>query len=118
MRSHPGGHWGTILGAILQLTISLCRSNIPFDKEELSAILKFGAAELFGEAGGDGGDKALQEMDIDDILRQAETQVAVEEQCSVADELLSQVRGNPMVWTGVCHLFPLYLVQSGNICFG
>ena len=70
-----------------------CRSNIPFDKEELSAILKFGAAELFGEAGGEGvGDQALQEMDIDDILRQAETQVAMEESCTVADELLSQVR--------------------------
>ena len=71
----------------------VCRSN-PFDKEELSAILKFGAAELFGEGGGGegGGDQALQEMDIDDILRRAETQVAMENSCTVADELLSQVR--------------------------
>ena len=75
---------------------SCCRSNIPFDKEELSAILKFGAAELFAEGGGGGGgeggsDQALQEMDIDDILRRAETQVASEDSCTVADELLSQV---------------------------
>ena len=71
----------------------MCRANIPFDKEELSAILKFGAAELFGEAGGEGPvDQALQEMDLDDILQRAETQVAAEESCTVADELLSQVR--------------------------
>lgn len=82
-----------------------CRSNIPFDKEELNAILKFGAAELFGEVGGDGaGDKALQEMDIDDILRRAETQVAVEDSCSVADELLSQVRVSPQMGVAWCIL--------------
>ena len=71
----------------------LCRANIPFDKEELSAILKFGAAGLFSEGGGGegGGDQALQEMDIDDILQRAETQVATEDTCTVADELLSQV---------------------------
>ena len=71
----------------------LCRANIPFDKEELSAILKFGAAELFSEGGGGegGGDQALQEMDIDDILQRAQTQVATEDTCTVADELLSQV---------------------------
>lgn len=72
--------------------VHCCRANIPFDKEELSAILKFGAAELFGEGGGEGAsDQALQEMDIDDILRRAETQVTVEDSCTVADELLSQV---------------------------
>ena len=70
----------------------LFRANIPFDKEELSAILKFGAAELFAEGGGEvgGGDEALQEMNIDDILQRAETQVANEDS-TVADELLSQV---------------------------
>ena len=69
------------------------RSNIPFDKEELSAILKFGAAELFSEGGGGEGwgDQALQEMDIDDILQRAETQMAAEDSSTVADELLSQV---------------------------
>ena len=79
-------------------TSVVARSNMPFDKEELSAILKFGAAELFSEGGGGGGgggegggDLALQEMDIDDILRRAETQVAAEDSCTVADELLSQV---------------------------
>ena len=50
-----------------QLTAPL-RSTIPFDKEELTAILKFGAGELFKEGEGRG-DQALQEMDIDDILR-------------------------------------------------
>ena len=73
--------------------VTASRSNLPFDKEELSAILKFGAAELFGEAGGEGaGDQALQEMDIDDILRRAETQATLEDSCSVADELLSQFK--------------------------
>ena len=81
---------------VVVLICLLLRSNIPFDKEELSAILKFGAAELFSEGGGEGGgggggDQALQEMDIDDILQRAETQVAAEDNCTVADELLSQV---------------------------
>ena len=39
-------------------------SNIPFNKEELSAILKFGTDDLFKDDGDS--DKALQEMDIDD----------------------------------------------------
>ncbi len=46
----------------------LCCRSVPFDKEELNAILKFGAEELFRE-GDKEGDQALQEMDIDDILR-------------------------------------------------
>ncbi|CAI8057331.1 Chromodomain-helicase-DNA-binding protein 2 [Geodia barretti] len=76
------------------LSTEPARANIPFDKEELSAILKFGAAELFSEGGGGegGGDQALQEMDIDDILQRAETQVATEDTCTVADELLSQFK--------------------------
>ena len=34
--------------------------NVPFDKDELSAVLKFGAADLFREGDGES-DKALQE---------------------------------------------------------
>ena len=65
-------------------------SNVPFDKDELSAVLKFGAADLFRE--GDGDDKALQEMDIDDILRRAETQESFPEAMSAGSELLSQFK--------------------------
>ena len=42
--------------------------SIPFDKEDLIAILQFGGEELFKE-GESAGDKELQEMDIDDILK-------------------------------------------------
>ena len=42
--------------------------SIPFDKDELTAILQFGVEELFKE-GESAGDKELQEMDIDDILK-------------------------------------------------
>lgn len=41
---------------------------MPFDKEELTAILKFGVEDLFKE-GEKEADRELQEMDIDDILR-------------------------------------------------
>ena len=67
----------------------LCRS-VPFNKEELTAILKFGVVELFKE-GEKEGDHDLQEMDIDDILRRAETQTATEES-STANDLLSQFK--------------------------
>ena len=40
-----------------QILLSLFSGN-PFNKEELAAILKFGAEELFKE--GDGGDAQLQ----------------------------------------------------------
>ena len=70
---------------------AVCRT-VMFDKDELIAILKFGTDELFKE-GDREGDSALQEMDIDEILRRAETQ---EEQStaetSAANELLSQFK--------------------------
>ncbi|CAG2101807.1 unnamed protein product [Medioppia subpectinata] len=56
----------------------------PFNKEELAAILKFGAEELFKE--GEDGDDELQ-CDIDEILRRAETREDVSQ--TVGDELLS-----------------------------
>lgn len=67
----------------------LCRS-IPFSKEELTTILKFGAVELFKEGEGEE-DHDLQELDIDEILRRAETQATTEES-SAANDLLSQFK--------------------------
>ena len=45
-------------------------ARIPFDKSELAAILKFGAAELFREKDGE---QAEVEVDVDEILNRAET---------------------------------------------
>lgn len=82
-------------------------SNVPFDKDELNAILKFGTDDLFKDEDKEE-DKALkvhylipalcylssaiQEMDIDEILRRAETQQVSGEESSVAHELLSQFK--------------------------
>ena len=65
--------------------------SIPFDKEELTAVLKFGAEELFKESRDEQGDKELQEMDIDEILRGAEAQTTTDESSSHSD-LLSQFK--------------------------
>ncbi|KAM8861444.1 chromodomain-helicase-DNA-binding protein 2 isoform 1-T1 [Synchiropus picturatus] len=61
----------------------------PFNKEELTAILKFGAEDLFKEAEGE--ESEPQEMDIDEILRLAETRESDQGQ-SATDELLSQFK--------------------------
>ncbi|KAM6301549.1 chromodomain-helicase-DNA-binding protein 2-like [Podargus strigoides] len=66
------------------------RSNSnPFNKEELTAILKFGAEDLFKELEGEESDS--QEMDIDEILRLVETREN-EVSTSATDELLSQFK--------------------------
>uniref|UniRef100_A0A8C8SKE4 DNA helicase n=1 Tax=Pelusios castaneus TaxID=367368 RepID=A0A8C8SKE4_9SAUR len=66
------------------------RSNSnPFNKEELTAILKFGAEDLFKEIEGE--ESEPQEMDIDEILRLAETREN-EVSSSATDELLSQFK--------------------------
>ncbi|XP_039215293.1 chromodomain-helicase-DNA-binding protein 2 isoform X3 [Crotalus tigris] len=66
------------------------RSNTnPFNKEELTAILKFGAEDLFKEAEGE--ESEPQEMDIEEILRLAETREN-EPSTSATDELLSQFK--------------------------
>ncbi|XP_075753123.1 chromodomain-helicase-DNA-binding protein 2 isoform X4 [Pelodiscus sinensis] len=66
------------------------RSNSnPFNKEELTAILKFGAEDLFKEIEGE--EAEPQEMDIDEILRLAETREN-EVSSSATDELLSQFK--------------------------
>ena len=54
----------------------------------MTAILKFGAEELFKET--DDNDEELQ-VDIDDILKRAETRTT-EEHNKAADELLSQFK--------------------------
>ncbi|KAK5928070.1 hypothetical protein CgunFtcFv8_013162 [Champsocephalus gunnari] len=61
----------------------------PFNKEELTAILKFGAGELFKEAEGE--ESEPQEMDIDEILRLAETRES-DQGSSATDALLSQFK--------------------------
>ncbi|XP_067119443.1 chromodomain-helicase-DNA-binding protein 1 isoform X3 [Centruroides vittatus] len=59
-------------------------NSTPFNKEELAAILKFGAEELFKET--DEGDEEPQ-VDIDEILSRAETRE--DQPVSVGEELLS-----------------------------
>uniref|UniRef100_A0A671KNT6 Chromodomain-helicase-DNA-binding protein 2-like n=1 Tax=Sinocyclocheilus anshuiensis TaxID=1608454 RepID=A0A671KNT6_9TELE len=61
----------------------------PFSKEELTAILKFGAEDLFKEPEGE--ESEPQEMDIDEILRLAETRES-DQGSSATDELLSQFK--------------------------
>uniref|UniRef100_A0A8C0FWL2 Chromodomain helicase DNA binding protein 1 n=1 Tax=Bubo bubo TaxID=30461 RepID=A0A8C0FWL2_BUBBB len=65
-------------------------SSTPFNKEELSAILKFGAEELFKEPEGE--EQEPQEMDIDEILKRAETRENEAGPLTVGDELLSQFK--------------------------
>eukprot|EP00051_Salpingoeca_urceolata_P016866 m.226706 g.226706 ORF g.226706 m.226706 type:complete len:1728 (+) comp18803_c0_seq1:562-5745(+) len=62
-----------------------------FDKDELNAIMKFGAEELFKDADVDG-DKQLEEMDIDEVLKQAEEHDSSAQPTSLGDELLSQFK--------------------------
>lgn len=64
-------------------------SSNPFNKEELTAILKFGAEDLFKEPEGE--ESEPQEMDIDEILRLAETRES-DQGSSATDELLSQFK--------------------------
>ncbi|CAJ0941548.1 unnamed protein product [Ranitomeya imitator] len=65
-------------------------SSTPFNKEELAAILKFGAEELFKEPEGE--EEEPQEMDIDEILKRAETRENEGGPFTVGDELLSQFK--------------------------
>ncbi|XP_035523694.1 chromodomain-helicase-DNA-binding protein 1-like [Morone saxatilis] len=65
-------------------------SSAPFNKEELSAILKFGAEELFKETEGE--EQEPQEMDIDEILKRAETRENDPGPSTVGEELLSQFK--------------------------
>ncbi|KAL4227328.1 transcriptional regulator [Mactra antiquata] len=62
-------------------------SKIPFSKHELNSILKFGAEELFKEEN----DDEEPQVDIDEILQQAETR-EMDDGKGVGDELLSQFK--------------------------
>lgn len=42
-------------------------SNAPFNKEEMNAIMKFGAEDLFAEGGDEKASKTLDEMDLDAV---------------------------------------------------
>ncbi|CAD6184209.1 unnamed protein product [Caenorhabditis auriculariae] len=59
------------------LSKSSATGSVPFDKHELNAILKFGAAELFKEKEGE---EQEPEVDIDRILMGAETREAEDAQ--------------------------------------
>lgn len=62
-------------------------SKIPFDKNDLNAILKFGAIELFREKDGE---VQEPEVDIDDILNRAETREC--ENLSDGNDLLNSFK--------------------------
>ena len=65
-------------------------TQVPFNKDELDALLKFGAEEIFREDGEQ--DKRLQEIDIDALINQAETATMEPRITSKAEELLSQFK--------------------------
>lgn len=65
-------------------------SSTPFNKEELAAILKFGAEDLFKEEDNNSQDGENQELDIDEILQRAETRE--DAPSSMGDELLGSFK--------------------------
>ncbi|VDM95865.1 unnamed protein product [Thelazia callipaeda] len=66
---------------------NVSNSTIPFDKQELAMILKFGAEELFKEKEGE---EQEPEVDIDNILQGAETRECDQQDCG--SELLNAFR--------------------------
>ena len=72
------------------LTFHPCSRNIPFDKNELSAVLKFGAVELFKDDSTS--DQHLEGLDLDTVLKEAETRVQEEEEGGAGHDLLSQFK--------------------------
>ena len=65
-------------------------TQVPFSKDELDALLKFGAEEIFREDLEQ--DRRLEEMDIDALINQAETATMEPKVNSKAEELLSQFK--------------------------
>ncbi|KAG0438192.1 hypothetical protein HPB47_017118 [Ixodes persulcatus] len=80
----PDGHHGA---HVLSKSNAPSSNTTPFNKEELAAILKFGAEELFKET--EDGDEEPQ-VDIDEILQRAETRE--EQPTTVGDELLGSFK--------------------------
>ncbi|KAL2925921.1 Protein CHROMATIN REMODELING 5 [Bienertia sinuspersici] len=69
------------------------KKGVTFDKNELSAILRFGAEELFKEEKNEEeSKKRLLSMDIDEILERAEKVEDKEAEGEQANELLSQFK--------------------------
>ena len=66
---------------------SLFSNSTPFNKQELNAILKFGAEELFKEEE----NEEEPQVDIDEILERAETR-EMDQGSGAGDELLSQFK--------------------------
>ncbi|XP_048736383.2 chromodomain-helicase-DNA-binding protein 1-like isoform X3 [Ostrea edulis] len=64
-------------------------NSTPFNKEELTSILKFGAEELFKE---NEDDEDEPQVDIDEILKRAETREVEDQNTGAGDELLSQFK--------------------------
>lgn len=64
---------------------------MPFNKDELTAVLKFGAVELFKDDSNS--DQHLEGLDLDTVLQEAETRVQ-EEEAGAGHELLSQFKVN------------------------
>ena len=62
-------------------------NSTPFNKQELNAILKFGAEELFKEEE----NEEEPQVDIDEILERAETR-EMDQGSGAGDELLSQFK--------------------------
>ncbi|XP_060556043.1 chromodomain-helicase-DNA-binding protein 1-like isoform X4 [Ruditapes philippinarum] len=72
---------------VLNKDSDLSSRKVPFSKHELNSILKFGAEELFKEEN----DDEEPQVDIDEILEQAETR-EMDENKGVRDEPLSQFK--------------------------
>jgi hypothetical protein len=62
------------------------------NREELDAVMRFGAEGLFKEEEDESADAQLEQLSIDDILNRAETQDSGEPAAGAGDELLSQFK--------------------------
>lgn len=91
-RMDTSGH--TVMASSNSRATSLQDTNnssktTPFNKEELSAILKFGAQELFKETENDNEEP---QCDIDEILKRAETREDDDGPQTLGDELLNSFK--------------------------
>ena len=67
-------------------------TGVGLDKDELDAVMRFGAEDLFKETDEEGADKKLEEMSLDDILLKAETRDSTAQSAGAGDELLAQFK--------------------------